>query len=239
MTDAGPTGSGRLREEILKDPAAVLEDRDVMRALISADETARGRNVVDLRSIALERLEARLERLEQTHREVLAAAYDNLAATNQIHRAVLALLEPESFGQFLALLEGELAKILRVASCRLVLESAAAAPEMTPQFLSEFGGGVGFCLPGDVMRYITRGRATTARPVTLRAVHEPDPLLFGDAAPRIRSEALLKLDLGPGNLGGMLVLGSDTLDQFTPQKGADLLVFFASVFERVLRRWLQ
>ena len=66
-----------------------------------------------------------------------------------------------------------------------------------------------------------------------------NPLLFGDAAHRVRSEALLKLDLGPGNLGGMLVLGSEALDQFTPQKGADLLVFFASAFERVLRRWLR
>ncbi|MEM9851542.1 MAG: DUF484 family protein, partial [Pseudomonadota bacterium] len=51
--------------------------------------------------------------------------------------------------------------------------------------------------------------------------------------------ALLQLDLGPGNLPGMLALGSEGEDQFTPQKGADLLVFFASAFERVLRRWLR
>ena len=237
MVDKDPADTP-VRQQILQDPSTVLEDRDVMRALISADEATRGTNVVDLRSIALERLEARLNRLEDTHRHVIAAAYDNLASTNQIHRAVLAILEPDTFADFLALLERDLATTLNVASCQLVLESAAATPELLPQLQNEFGDGVSFCAPGDVMRYITRGRTSTARPVTLRATIKPDPVLFGDAAPRIQSEALLKLDLGQGNLGGMLVLGSDATDQFTPQKGADLLVFFASAFERVLRRWL-
>ncbi len=53
-----------------------------------------GHNVVDLRGIAMERLEERLDRLEDTHRSVIAAAYDNLAGTNSIHRAVLRLLRP-------------------------------------------------------------------------------------------------------------------------------------------------
>lgn len=228
-----------VRQHIMQDPATVLEDRDVMRALISADDETRGGNVVDLRTIALERLEARLNRLEDTHRHVIAAAYDNLASTNQIHRAVLSIMEPEVFADFLALIEHDLAETLNVASCRLVLESGAATPELLPQLQDEFGGGVSFCGPGDVMRYITNGRKSTARTVTLRATHNPDPALFGEATPRIRSEALLKLDLGRGNLSAMLVLGSEAVDQFTPQKGADLLVFFASAFERVLGRWLR
>ena len=77
------------------------------------------------------------------------------------------------------------------------------------------------------------------RPVTLRAIEDADPILFGEAAYEVSSEALLRLDLGKGNLPAMLVLGSVYTEQFTPQKGADLLVFFASAFERVLRRWLR
>lgn len=227
-----------VRNQILKDPTQVLEDHDIMRALISADEQARGKNVVDLRSIALERLEGRLDRLEDTHRHVIAAAYDNLASTNQIHRATLAILEPNAFAEFLELLKSELAKILNVASARLVMESPAATPEMEEQLQKEFGSGVCFCAPGAVAEYITRGRDATVRPVTLRAIHDADPVLFGDAAHEVTSEALLRLDLGKGNLPAMLVLGSVSTEQFTPQKGADLLVFFASAFERVLRRWL-
>ena len=228
-----------VRKQILSDPDQVLEDHELMRALISADEKSRGNNVVDLRSIALERLEARLDRLEDTHRHVIAAAYDNLASTNQIHRAVLSIMEPESFADFLKLLRTDLASTLNVASAKLVLESAAATPELQPQLAEEFGDGVLFVPPGEVMTYISGGRSTTMRPVTLRGNPNPDPALFGDATPDVRSEALLKLDLGQGNLNAMLVLGSTGVDQFTPQKGADLLVFFAGAFERVLRRWLR
>ena len=91
-----------LREAIIAKPDAVLDDQDVMHALISANEKSMGGNIVDLRGIAMERLEARLDRLEDTHRSVIAAAYENLAGTNQIHRAILQLLDPLEFEPFLA-----------------------------------------------------------------------------------------------------------------------------------------
>ncbi len=228
-----------VREQILSDPNAVLEDRDVMRALIAADGETRGANVVDLRSIALERLEGRLDRLEDTHRHVIAAAYDNLASTNQMHRAVLAILEPPTFADFLSLLESQLAEILNVRIAKLCLESPAVEAGLTPDLQREFGKGVTFFAPGGVQNYITRGRKMVVRPVTLRHVQSPNPHVFGVLGEEVNSEAMLKLDLGTGNLPAMLVLGADHTDQFTPQKGADLLVFFASAFERVLRRWLR
>lgn len=228
-----------VRDQILSDPNAVLEDRDVMAALIAADGNTKGANVVDLRSIALERLEARLDRLEDTHRHVIAAAYDNLASTNQIHRAVLAILEPLSFAEFLSLLEHELAEILNVASARLCLESPAVEVGVTPDLESEFGQGVSFFAPGEVSNYISNGHGDTQRPVTLRQLVSRQERIFGNATASVTSEAVIKLDLGAGNLPAMLVLGSDQMAQFAPQKGADLLVFFASAFERVLRRWLR
>lgn len=228
-----------IRKQILNDPSQVLEDQAIMRALIEADEEARGKNVVDLRTIALERLEGRLDRLEDTHRHVIASAYDNLASTNQIHRGTLAILEPNTFSEFLKLLEGELAEILNVASTRLVLESPTAKPEMEKNLQKEFGSGVCFCTPGAVTEYITHGRSATVRPVTLRAIQDADPILFGEVAHEVTSEALLYLDLGKGNLPAMVVLGSVHTEQFAPQKGTDLLEFFANAFERILRRWLK
>jgi hypothetical protein len=77
---------GDWRERVLKDPELILEDRDLMRVLISANDRLMGGNVVDMRGIAMERLESRLERLEDTHRSVIAAAYENLTGTNQEFR---------------------------------------------------------------------------------------------------------------------------------------------------------
>lgn len=224
-----------LRDRLLAEPELLLEDRDVMAALIAANERAMGSNVVDLRGIAMERLETRLDRLEDTHRSVIAAAYENLAGTNLIHRAILQMLDPLSFEDFLKSLVGEVAQTLRVDCVRLVLETAQGDP-MTPA-LQKLADVLHVVEPGFVATYLSGGRNIPLRPVVLRRVL---PEATGIYAGRdgIRSEALMKLDFGTGSLPGMLVLGADDPDHFKPTHGTDLLAFFAGVFERTMRRWL-
>lgn len=221
-----------LREKIIANPDVLLEDHDVMRALVGAKDERMGANIVDLRGIAMERLEARFDRLEDTHRSVIAAAYDNLAGTNQVHRAILRMMDAATFDQFLTDLSGDVADILRVDAIRLVLESS------DPDALSNAGATVAVMPENYVEGYITLGRNMPARQVTLREFHKVGGSLYGDRSAYIKSEACLKIDLGPDRMPAMLVMGSEDPQLFTPQQGTDLLTFFAGVFERVVRRWL-
>ena len=230
-----PEMNDTLRERIISQPDVILEDQDLMRALISANERAMGANIVDLRGIAMERLEARLSRLEDTHRSVIAAAYENLAGTNQVHRAILRMLDPVEFEKFLGDLDKDVADILRVDRIRLVLETVQKGEEPAVQRL---GDVLSLAEPGFARRYVTDGRNASPRPVTLRQIHEGDRRIYGQGSEFIRSEACLLLDFGANRLPGMLVMGSEDPHQFTPQQGTDLLAFFAAVFERAMRRWL-
>lgn len=223
------------REKIIKDPEVLLEDKDIMRALVAANEATMGSNIVDLRGIAMERLEARLDRLEDTHRNVIAAAYENLAGTNQIHRAILRLMDATEFEPFLKDLAGDVADTLRVDAMILVLESTE---DGTDQSLQRLGDVLHVAGPGFIDDYITHGRNLPTRAVTLRQCQIDDDALYGDKADYIRSEALLKLDFGEGRSPGLLVMGSEDPHLFTPQQGTDLLAFFGGVFERAMRRWL-
>lgn len=222
-----------LRERIINQPDVILDDHDLMQALIAANERSMGGNIVDLRGIAMDRLEERLDRLEDTHRSVIAAAYDNLAGTNQVHRAILRMLDPTEFETFLRNLGGEVADILRVSSVRLVLETSQGDADPALQRLGDVLSVAG---PGFVADYI--GNARGERQVTLRQLNGGETTLHRAAAGGIHSEACLRLDFGEGRLPGMLVLGSEDSQQFTPQQGTDLLTFFAGVFERSMRRWL-
>lgn len=224
-----------LRDRILSEPETLLEDRDVMNALVAANERAMGANIVDLRGIAMQRLETRLERLEDTHRSVIAAAYENLAGTNQVHRAVLQLLDPLTFDEFLKVLAGDVAEILRVDCARLVLESRV---ETEDPALRSLGATLHVAAPGFVAEYLSAGRNAPLRPVTLRQTMPEGDALYGDRAGFIRSEALLRLDFGARRLPGMLVLGSEDPHHFRANQGTDLLAFFGGVFERTMRRWL-
>ena len=71
---SSPKLDDTMRQAILAKPDAILDDKDVMHALIAANERSMGDNIVDLRGIAMERLETRLDRLEDTHRSVMAPA---------------------------------------------------------------------------------------------------------------------------------------------------------------------
>ncbi|RUS63177.1 DUF484 family protein [Pseudorhodobacter sp. E13] len=224
-----------MRDRIIAEPETILEDQDVMRALIAANERAMGANIVDLRGIAMERLETRLDRLEDTHRSVIAAAYENLAGTNQVHRAILQMLDPLSFEEFLQSLGTDVMQTLRVDCVRLVLESVQSADEPA---LRKLGEVLYVAEPGFVADYIAGGRNVSQRAVTLRQVVPESDALYGERAGWIRSEALMRLDFGKGRLPGMLVMGAEDPHHFKPTQGTDLLAFFAGVFERTMRRWL-
>ena len=221
-----------LRTRILQEPDVILEDPDVMRALIAANDRTTGGNIVDLRGVAMERLEARLQRLEETHRSVIAAAYENLAGMTQVHRAILSFLEPLNFEEFLDCLETELPQILRVGRVRLVLESH----EADEPGLGDLGVALKIVPSGFVTEYMGHGRPL--RRVTLRRADGNASLIYGQDAGWVRSEACLFLDFGDGRLPGMLAFASDDARHFTSAQGTDLLDFVGGVFERAMRRWL-
>ena len=238
MAVSGPAQQAGLSEEvrkrILDDPGLILDDADVMRALVLTSERAMGGNVVDMRGMAMERLEFRLAQLEETHRAVIAAAYENLASTNQIHRALMTLLDAQTFEAFVMELGQTVAETLRVDSLKLVLES----PDGNAGGLGKLDAVLRVKKPGYIEAYMTGGRATPPRPITLRQGVPPSQGPYGEAAADLRSEALMRLDLGKGRLPGMLAMGSEDPHRFKPGQGTDLVAFFSGAFERQLRRWL-
>ena len=232
MSNEQAAFADELRTRIIQEPDVILEDADVMRALIAANDRAHGDNVVDLRGIAMDRLEGRLERLEDTHRSVISAAYENLAGMTQVHRAVLTFLEPTSFEDFIMTLGTDVADILRIPGVRLILESH----ETPDEGLAAIRNVLVVKEPGFIQEYVGRGRPL--RQVTLRQSDRLTPMVFGRASPAILSEALIVLDFGPDRLPGLLAFGSDDPEHFSPNQGTDLLSFMGSAFERAMRRWL-
>ncbi|SFR01852.1 DUF484 family protein [Poseidonocella sedimentorum] len=223
-----------LRARIIAEPESILEDGAVMKALVTASEEARGDNVIDLRGIAMERLERRLDRLEDTHRSVIAAAYENLSGTHQVHRAILQMLEPADFEGFLAALSGEASAILRVDEMHIILESADAEQGTA---LVPVNSVISTAPPGFVTRLLS-GLGGAETRVVLRNLQQGLPAIYGPISVEIRSEACLRLDLGPDRLPGLLVMGARDSKTFAPQQATDLLDFFGGVVERQLRGWL-
>ena len=222
-----------LRDFITENPRIVLDAPDVMRALLATHDETLGQNIVDLRSVAMRRLEAQLGRLEETNRSVIAAAYDNLAGTQQIHRALLKIMEPTDFGGFLTMIGTEMVDILRIDYACLIVETQNQSPDPN---LAPLGPFVKPAPSGFLANYLSQN---LVEKVTLRRVTEPNIFVYPEAIGPMGSEACLQLDFGAGTLPGLLILAAKDAGQFSPAQGTDLLTFFATIFERALRRWLE
>lgn len=222
-----------IRSLILADPELVLADDQVMRALIRATGPL-DRNVVDLRDKLVERLEQRLSKLVHANRSVIAAAYENVASTQQVHRAVISLLDAADLDDFLHRLTHDVPRMVSIDAVRLCLE--ADVDDIRPA--EGLGGNLGervIALPvGMVETYLTLHPDSREGRIVLRQSSDEAELIFGRE--RIASEALLKLDLGGAS--GLLALGSTDPDRFTPEQGTDLLDFFAGAVARLALRHL-
>ncbi|MFT4012456.1 MAG: DUF484 family protein [Paracoccus sp. (in: a-proteobacteria)] len=232
--DAVPNLPEDLRARLLGQPELILADRELMRALIGARDATLGENVVDIRGLAMQALEARLDRLEATHESVISTAYENQTGMNTVHRAVLSLLEPLDFEAFLDNLESNVAPILRIETLRLIMASDSA--EQPPRI-----SGPLRIVPTATMAELIAGgrRAPRADDIILRGVAPQTLPLHGEARAPIRSEALLPIELGPGRFPALLLMGSTEQARFSPAQGTDLLRFFAQVFRLVLIGWLR
>ena len=221
-----------IRSLIVAEPALVLDDDDVMRRLVGDSQT--DRKVVDLRDRLVERLEVRLEKLAMTHRTVIAAAYENVSGTQQLHRAVLALIEPPDLSSFLQRLTQDVPGMLTVDDARLCLEADVSSTTVAEGFGDGLQGRVLALPEGTVRDYLALDGEPNG-PVVLRAAGAEAELVFGEANP-VQSEACLAMDVGGSS--GMLVFGSADPKRFDSSHGTDLLVFFAGVVERLLLKHL-
>ena len=222
-----------LRACILADPALVLDDGDVMQALIGASDGG-GRNVVDLRGALVSRLESRLEQLSHAHRSVIAAAYENLAGTAQVHRATLRLLEETTLQGFLKALLVEAPRIVAVDAARLVLEGETDPPAEARDLPRVLAMRVVGMPEGGIAGYVALGDAPEREGVWLRPAPAEGELIWGDEAASVKSEALVALDLGPRR--AMLAFGSEDRARFSPDHGVDLVSYLGGVASRAMRR---
>jgi uncharacterized protein YigA (DUF484 family) len=220
-----PDPARDLRAAVLADPALVLDDPDVMRALIAATDRA-ARNVVDLRGALVSRLEQRLEKLERAHRSVIAAAYENIAGAAQVQRTTLTLLEQSDAAGFLHALLADTPDVLAVDAARLAVEAPDALPEAP---------GVIALPEGAADAYLALSDADGRDGVWLRAAPAEAELLWGADAARVGSEALARIEIG--GAAALLAYGAEDARRFTPDQGAELVVFLSGVVERVARRF--
>jgi len=185
-----------------------------------------GQGIVDLQQFMVERLRQDLTRLRGLQDELVANSRDNLSTQDRIHKAILALLDAESFEHLIEIVTTDLAVLLDVDVAALCVEAANGSAPRSVE-------GVQVLPSGTVEKLLGSGQE-----VLLRDDSEADETVFGPAAGLVRSDALIRLTVGRTAPPALLVFGTRHPGYFNAGQGTELLSFLARVLEHCLRQWL-
>ena len=227
----------KLREEILAKTQEILNDEMLLRALIEASDKNLGSKIVDLRSVAMQKMDGELKKLKRSNQQVIATAYENLVGMKQVHQVVLKSLEQNNFDEFITNLDTEACDILRVDCIKLGLEThySLQNTEKNDSKLFELLD----LYPVDfVDTYISQGENKGTDDVVLRPTPKGSEQVYGKLSKNLKSEGCIKLKIGNEKIIGILALASKEREKFTAQQGVELLKFMGSVFERRISHWL-
>ena len=193
----------KLREVILMQAHEILNDEILLRALIEASDKNLGNKIVDLRSVALQKMDGELKKLKRSNQQVIATAYENLVGMKQVHQAVLKSLEQNNFNEFVKNLNTEVCEILKVDCIRLGLETHSI-------FENNLKQGVELAKLQDLFptnfvdTYISQGKNNGTDDIVLRPTPTGSEQLYGKLSKNLKSEGCMKLRIGNENIVGIL-----------------------------------
>ena len=209
------SGWAEARSLILLNPELVREDVHLLQALGLKPHAA---NVVEFGPAALARLEAAREREALARREVEAVARANFSAQGQAHELVLDLLSAGNSADLAYRLHEGTQRRFGLEIASLGVEGYAPAGWRS--------------LPVGLVGYILEpGRTCGLGPCTGGGE------IFGEAAERVKSVALVRLSLFDPRRTGLAAFGSADPEGFTPDMGSELIAFVGQVVERMAERW--
>jgi len=207
-----------VRRFLADNPEFLLDDEGLLGELglkPSAD------NVVDFGHAALARVHAAHQREALQRQQIEEIARANFSAQAQTHGAVIDLLDARNHSD-LAFRVDELARQrFGLAAGVIALEG----PDRVPAGWGVLVEGQVDLILGSSQQMARMGFAPTARG------------LFGERAEAIQSMAMVRMSLWEPAREALLAFGSEDPEGFTPEMGAELVVFLARVVERTAERW--
>lgn len=207
-------------------PEFLRENPEALPFLVPpAPERGRGA-VADFQHYMIERLKADKGALEDFTREIVENSRANMNNQHRIHRAVLLLLEAESFEDFIHTITMDLASLLDVDISALVVESDG---KNIPHIDT---AGIRVVPPGTVEKWMG------GKPALMQSDIVGIEAIYGGGASLVASQILMRVDISMKTPPAILAFGSRDPKMFEPGQATDQIAFLTRVVERCFRMWL-
>jgi len=177
-------------------------------------------NILDFEAASRVRMLERVRSLTMTRDALIENAKQNHAIQAQVHASVLAIIDAQNWAALDGRLQHNIRASLGADFLGLFVENANL-PTALVGIKSKPEGFVAHIMQGHFERLGPSGNHSA--------------LLYGEQINQMHSEALIRLDWGPGE--ALLVFASKDRRAYSSAQGTDLIAFFAKAVERTISRW--
>ncbi|MFN3233180.1 MAG: DUF484 family protein [Alphaproteobacteria bacterium] len=179
--------------------------------------SSRGQKVVDFQSHLIDRLRREVSVRRADNDDLVDTSRTNLTSQRRVHEAALALLKPSKLADLAWMVANDLRDYLAVDVSVLCIDHRAAWPQREVQSA--------LLLPPTLMA----AQFPEGLKVSLGETGSAAEEIFGPMARVVRSQALVRLDLGGNQLVGVLALGDRDPETFESGHGTQLLRFLGDM----------
>jgi uncharacterized protein YigA (DUF484 family) len=195
---------------------------DVLAELLPRSEGPE--HVVDFQRHLIDRLRGALNQRTADRDALVETSRGNLASQHQVHEAALTLIRAASFEDLVWIISRELHDYLHVDVAVLCLDHRTVWPERKIESV--------LLLPAMLLE----AQFAPGQTVNLSGLREESEEFFGPATSLIRSQAMVKLDLGEHT--GVLAIGDRDPGTFEPGQATQLVRFLGDVLAARLQQLL-
>ena len=204
-----------------------IKHPEILEKMQTPEREIASEGVADFQKFMVKRLKKDRDDAVDLQHKLISVARVNMDIYDRIQTAVLSLLEARSFEEFIEIVTHDFAVIMDVDVVSLVIE--ANEPDIHHVHLK----GVKVVAPGFLDKWLRDGDGLLQD--NIMGSEE----IFGPAAGLVKSQALIKLQVGSNTPLGLIAFGSRNPDMFHHEQAIDHIGFLAEVVERCIRLWLK
>lgn len=183
------------------------------------------KKIADFQSYFIERLKADKQRVLATTQEIVETSRANMTNQSRIQECVIRLLDAQNLDDLVQVLTMDLAHILGVDICSLVVEIDGQDVDIPHIPYS----GVRLLPEGTIDQWMDKKRCSMQSNISgIEAI-------YGGSASLIQSQLLLRLEITSDTPPALVAFGSRDPDMFEESLGTENILFLAGVIERCLK----
>lgn len=209
-----------------ENPDFLQSHPEAVEFLIPPRERPKKGGVADFQSYMIDRLKTAKDDIVKTTKSLVETSRANMNNQQRVHKAVLRLLESNSFDDFIQSITMDLADILDVDIAVLVVESSG---HDIPHVLTS---GIRIIPGGTVDKWMD------GKNVLLQDKISGIEPIYGGGATLVKSQILLRVDISMDTPPAILAFGSRDANMFYEGQATDQILFLARVIERCFQTWL-